>query len=293
MDRRRFIWTGALALGGLAAAGCESDSAPAPGAGTAADTEAADGGVTMEQVGVQLYTLRDLLQEDTDGTLAQVAQAGYSNVETAGTYGHDAGAFREMLDRHGLAAPAGHYGLDTLRGENRARTIETARTLGHTYVVTPWIDEAERMSLDDYRRVAAEFNEIGRAVQEAGMQYAYHNHDFEFETMDGGVGYDVLLAETDPDVVDMELDLFWIVEGGYDPLAYFEQHPGRFPLWHVKDRTTDGEMVNVGAGAIDFAEIFAHAEQSGLEFAIVEHDRPEDPLASIRTSYDHVAELVG
>ncbi len=113
---------------------------------------------------------------------------------------------------------------------------------------------------------------MGESCREAGLRFGYHNHDFEFETIDGQIPFDVLLDETDPGLVDFELDLFWITKGGEDPLRYFERYPGRFTLCHVKDMAAGGEMVDVGAGGIDFAAIFARAEQAGLKHFFVEHD---------------------
>ena len=158
----------------------------------------------------------------------------------------------------------------------------------------PWIDAGERTSLDGYRRVAADLNEIGARTAEAGVRLAYHNHAFEFETFGGDrSGYDVLLAETDPSLVVMEMDLYWTVHAGRDPAAYFERHPGRFPLFHLKDRTPDGAMADVGAGALDFGRVFALAARAGLRHAFVEHDEPEDALRSLRRSYGHLARLRG
>lgn len=246
----------------------------------------------MYRVGVQLYTVRALMERDAAGTLERLAEAGYRNVETAGLHGHTPAAFARMLETAGLRTPSGHYGLDVLRGEERARTIVAAQALGQRYVVVPWLGEDERTSLDDYRRLADELNDLGSAAAEAGLQLAYHNHDFEFEPMDGQVPYDVLLESTDPELVRFELDLYWIVEGGYEPRAYFAAYPGRFPLWHLKDRTASGAMADVGAGTFDFEALLAHADQAGLDYAFVEHDDPAEPLASAQNSIQHLARLL-
>jgi len=279
MHRRAFVHTAGAALGGLAALGPVACRAATPPA------------AVPRRLGVQLYTVRDVLPHDFVGVLEAVRRTGYEEVEFAGYHGRDPRVVRAVLDDLGLAAPAAHVGLDVLRGDLGAQ-IEAAQALGHRYLVVPWLDEAERPSLDGYRRVAGSLNEVGARLQEAGVQLAYHNHDFEFETFGGErSGYDVLLEETDPALVAMEMDLFWAVNGGQDPVAYFEQYPGRFPLFHVKDRAADGAMADVGAGAIDFARIFARAEQAGLRHAFVEHDDPGDPLGSIRASYAHLARL--
>jgi sugar phosphate isomerase/epimerase len=281
MKRRAFLQTAGAALGGIAALGPAACRAATPP-------------VTVpDRLGVQLYTVRDLLVDDLEGVLEAVWRMGYEEVEFAGYHGRDPRAIRTVLDGLGLAAPAAHVGLDALRDDPAAQ-VEAAHVLGHRYLVVPWIDEHERASLDGYRRVADELNAFGARLQEAGLRLAYHNHDFEFEAFGGErSGYDVLLEETDPVLVAMEMDLYWTVNGGRDPIAYFARYPGRFPLLHLKDRTADGTMTEVGAGAIDFAAIFAQAEQAGIEHAFVEHDEPADPLASVRASYDALVRLRG
>lgn len=280
MQRRAFLHTAGAALGGLAALGpVASRAAPSP--------------PVPQRLGAQLYTAREPLADDFVGVLEAVRELGYEEVEFAGYHGRTAGEIRAVLDDLGLAAPAAHIGLDALRDDLDAQ-VEAARVLGHEYLVVPWIDEAERTSLDGYRRVAAGLNEIGARLEEAGVRLAYHNHAFEFETFGGDhSGYDVLLEETDPALVAMEMDFYWAVHAGHDPVAYFERYPGRFPLVHVKDRTPSGAMADVGAGAIDFARIFARAEQAGLQHAFVEHDRPADALRSLRNSYAYLTRLRG
>lgn len=290
MDRRHFLQTTtSLAAGGLAwmSAGCASES------NSSSSSSASSSGTGTNQlsaIGVQLYTLRTLMEDDFEGTLRAVANIGYDEVEFAGYYERSPSEVRDLLDELGLAAPSTHVQLNALR-DDLDSVIQTAQAVGHEYVVCPWLPESERGSIEGYRQLAQFFNDVGRDMQAAGLQFGYHNHDFEFETMDGQRPYDVLLQETDPEHVTMELDLYWIIEAGYEPLAYFEEYPGRFALSHVKDRTENGAMVAVGAGSIDFATIFAHHEQAGLQKYIVEHDNPEDPLASIRASYDYLSQL--
>jgi sugar phosphate isomerase/epimerase len=281
MHRRAFLQTAGAALGGLVAlgpVGCRAVPPVAP---------------VPRRLGVQLYTLRGVLAEDFVGVLEAVRGIGYEEVEFAGHHGRDPHAIRAVLDDLGLAAPAAHIGLDALRDDLDGQA-EAAHTLGHRYLVVPWLDAEERASLDGYRRIAEELNGIGARLQEAGVRLAYHNHDFEFETFGGDrSGYDVLLEQTDPALVAMEMDLYWTVNGGRDPVAYFARHPDRFPLLHLKDRTAAGEMVDVGAGAIDFARVFEHAEQAGLRHAFVEHDEPGDALGSVRASYGYLVRLRG
>jgi sugar phosphate isomerase/epimerase len=178
-----------------------------------------------------------------------------------------------------------------IRGEWQ-RALDAANTLGQEYVIVASIDRAER-SADAYRRIAEEFNKAGEAAKAAGLKFGYHNHNYEFADLGGTTGYDVLLAETDPSVVVMELDLFWAVQGGRDPLSLFAAHDGRFHLVHVKDRTANGEMVNVGSGVIDFRTIFARSAQAGIRHAFIEHDNPTSPLDDVRASFNHLRGLRG
>ena len=197
---------------------------------------------------------------------------------------------RDKLGDLGLTSPATHISLDALR-EDLAGEIEHAVKIGHRYIISPWLAEEERGSIDNYRSLAAYFNEVGKVCQDAGLRYGWHNHEFEFEPIDGVVPLDLLIEETDPELVDFELDLFWTIVGGFQPLDYFERYPGRFSLCHVKDMTADGEMVDVGAGELDFASIFARSDQAGLRHYFVEHDEPADPIASITASYEYLANL--
>ena len=279
MDRRTFLRASGVALGGLAALGPKLVRATSSSA------------IVPQRLGVQLYTVRDVFPDDFNGVLEMIKHIGYDEVEFAGYHDRDPQVVRAVLDDIGLTAPSAHIPLDALR-DNLDATLEAAAVVGHHYIIVPWLPPEARTA-DNYPRLAETLNTIGRRVKDAGMQLAYHNHDFEFESVGARSGYDLLLDETDPDLVVMEMDLFWTVEAGQDPIAYFERYPGRFHLVHVKDRMADGTMVEVGAGAIDFRRIFDHAEQAGIRHAIVEHDNPEDPLESIHHSYDYLAQMRG
>ena len=234
-------------------------------------------------VGIQLYTVRDLMARDPDATLRALAAIGYDEVEFAGLHGRPAADLRRLLDDLKLTAPAGHVGLDRLRSELPA-VLEEAATLGWRWIVMPWIDAGDRTAAG-YARVAAELNRLGERARERGLRIAYHNHDYAFAPLAGGrTGYDILLEECRPELVDMELDLFWAVHAGRDPVEYVERFPGRFPMVHVKDRAADGRMVNVGAGTIDFARIVARAGSAGIRHWFIEHDEPADPLRDAAAS---------
>lgn len=248
-------------------------------------------GARIERIGLQLYTVRREMAKDVEGTLATVAAAGYKEVEFAGYFGKSPAEVRAILDRHGLAAPSVHVG--SLAPDQWRQALDAAHVIGHHLVVIPWIPVEQRTGVDGYKRVAANFNRAAEEARAAGLQFAYHNHDFEFAPVAGQLPYDVLLAESDPKLVQMEMDLYWIVKGGQDPLAYFARWPGRFVAVHVKDSAgaPDHRMMDVGAGTIDFKKIFAHRAQAGIEHYFVEHDEPADAFASIRASCAYLKQL--
>lgn len=272
IDRRTFLKSGTLALLGWRAAA------------------QIDAGRRLERIGLQLYTVRDAMQRDLPGTLARVAKIGYHEVEFAGYFDQPAKRIRELLETNGLVSPSAHIPIEKIRSE-LPQVLEAAAVIGHRYVVCPAVDA--RKTLDDWKRHAELFNRTGEAARKADIQFAYHNHEFEFEPIAGKLPYDVLLAETDPKLVQLEMDLYWITLGRQDPLAYFERHPGRFPMVHVKDmdRTPTRGQTNVGRGIIDFKRIFARAEQAGIRHFYVEHDQPGSPFESIRISFEYLKAL--
>jgi len=245
----------------------------------------------LEKIGLQLYTVRDQMKADFEGTLARVAEIGYKEVEFAGYFNHTPADVRAILDRHGLTAPSTHVG-DTSPEAWKA-SLDAAKTIGHEYIVVPWIPQERRLTLDGWKRVAADFNRAAQAAHDAGLQFGYHNHDFEFPTLEGQVPYDVLLQNTDPKLVQLEIDLYWMTKAGQDPLAYFSRWPGRVPLVHVKDSAGPPEhkMVDVGQGKIDWKRIFAKKDQAGIKHAFVEHDQPPQPFDDIAVSYRNLSQL--
>lgn len=244
----------------------------------------------LERIGIQLYTVRDLMDKDFEGTLKDVAAIGYKEVEFAGYYGRSPREVRAQLNRLGLSSPAAHIGVDTLT-KDWEKTIENGKVMGHKYLIVAYIDEKQR-TLDDFKRFADLFNKAGETARKADVHLGYHNHDFEFKPTDGQLPYDVLLERTDPKLVKLEMDLFWITNGGQSPFTYFNKYPGRFVAVHVKDRTSDGQMVDVGKGNIDFAKIFAQRDKAGIKYFFVEHDKPEpSALGSVKASYEYLKQL--
>ena len=295
LDRRKFLAAlaanvagarAALAVAGLgSAAGC-----PSPRGETAESGDVT--GERLERVGIQLYTVRDALARDFDGTLAQIAAIGYRDLEFAGYAGRRPEAVSAALERHGLRAPSAHIPLDQLRRQWPA-TVDAAHAIDHDFIIVPWLDEKDRRTIADYERLADELNRLGDAARKADLRLGYHNHDFEFTPIGGRIPFDVLLDRTDPDDVAFEMDLYWTTKAGHDPIAYFDRYPGRFPLVHVKDSAGPPEhrMTPVGGGSIDFKRILARRKQAGIQHAFVEHDNPTDAIASIKSSYGYLSRL--
>jgi sugar phosphate isomerase/epimerase len=285
MDRRAFLRYGATAGAALAAA---------PDTLLASAFRPSDAAFPLTRTGLQLYTVRSLMEKEQEHTLQLVAEAGYKLVETAGLYGLEPAAFRALLDKFGIRAPSGHYPLDQLEGKPDT-VFATARTLGHEWIVLPFLDKPLR-TVETFGALPARLNALGKRVKAAGFHFAYHNHDFEFETYGGKTpAYDTLLARTDPALVGFELDAYWVYKAGHDPVRYLRTHRGRFPLCHLKDGTPAPEraMTSVGNGTIDFPALFAAAPTAGLKYAFVEHDNAPDAMVSIRASHAYLERILG
>ena len=275
LTRREFV----SAVGGLLA----SSALP-----TASATKAG-AGKKLERIGLELYTVRGEMKKNFGGTLARVARTGYKEVEFAGYFGYSAKTVRASLRQNGLTSPSSHIGFPVL-GKDWDKTIEDALVIGQRYLICPWIDDKYR-TLDGYKQVAGLFNKAGERAKAAGIQFGYHNHSYEFKPIQGRLPYDLLIEETDPALVVMQMDVFWMRNGGQDPLVYFRRYPGRFPSLHIKDMDAAGKMVDVGKGVIPWRAIFARRELAGTKHIFVEHDEPKDPFASIRDSYRYLRSL--
>jgi sugar phosphate isomerase/epimerase len=250
-------------------------------------------GKKLSKIGLQLYTVRRELEKDFEGTLAKVAALGFGEVEFAGYFNRTPLQVKDILTKNNLAAPSVHVLTAVLRNSLQ-QTIDAAKTIGHQYVVCAYLLPEERKSLDDYKRLVDLFNEAGGRLKKAGLQFCYHNHDFEFTPIEGKIPYDLMLAGTDQKTVKMELDLYWITKAGQSPLKYFSTHPGRFPLVHVKDMdaTPKRFFTEVGHGTINFKEIFADSDKAGIKHYFVEQDEtPGSPFDSIKMSIDYLKHL--
>ncbi|MDB4918217.1 sugar phosphate isomerase/epimerase [Mucilaginibacter sp.] len=253
-------------------------------------------------VGLQLYSLRDQLPKDVKGVIAKVAAAGYKEVETFGYskqngfWGLDAKAFSGLLKANGLTTPSGHFGMDEYFVHGKTTDlesyIEAANATGMKYVVVPSINGEVLKSADQFKQVAEKLNKAAEICKKSGLQLGYHNHNFEWKPIDGTTFYDTILKETDPKLVHMEMDIFWVVRAGQDPVKLFQQHPGRFALCHIKDRDKKQTDLNteIGKGSIDFKTILSHAKLAGLKHFIVEQENyiNIDPFVSIAESAAYV-----
>jgi sugar phosphate isomerase/epimerase len=265
---------------------------------------------SIPRLGVQLYTVRTEMEKDFNGTLAKVAAIGFAEVEFAGYFNQTPQQVRDALKRHRLTAPSAHIDYGSLTGDKWAKVLDSAHTIGHTYLVNAWVDEPIRNQPDAWKRIAETYNSAAAASKKAGIQFAYHNHNFEFsprKDAGGKLPYDILLESCDPALVKMEMDLCWISAAGKDPLDYFRRSPGRFPLVHVKGlrkvpAATGTEAVaidkvlpditEVGHGdVIDWKRIFAQSSTAGIKHYFVEHDVPKQPFESLKTSYEYVSKL--
>ncbi|HZE07734.1 MAG TPA: sugar phosphate isomerase/epimerase [Gemmatimonadaceae bacterium] len=243
----------------------------------------------LEKVGLQLYTVRDLMKADMPGTIAKVAQIGYKEVEFAGYFGRTPDQVRKLLDDNHLTSPSTHLPFEAL--DNWKKTLADSKRIGHHWVTLPYIPPEKRKTVDDWKKIAARFNRAGDEANESGLRFAYHNHDLEFKPVGGTLPFDILLGETDPKHVDFEMDIYWVYFGGADPLVLFNRYPHRFPLVHVKDSSAPPErkMVDVGSGVINWPAIFAQSQKAGpIRHYFVEHDQPADPIATIRNSYNYL-----
>lgn len=253
--------------------------------------------------GLQLYTLRDQLPKDVKGVIAKVAKAGYKEVETfgydmkTGYWGLHTADFGKLLKDNGLTTPSGHYGIDSFFGKGDTdelkRYIEVAKTLGQSYVVIPSLNGEFIKTVDECKAVAEKMNKAADMCKASGLKLGYHNHNFEWKPLGGGTTfYDTILAETDPKLVHMEMDIFWVVRAGQDPIKILKKHAGRYALVHVKDRDKTKTDLNteIGKGSIDFKAIIPAARAAGVTHFIMEQENFTniDPYVSITESCNYM-----
>ena len=296
LDRRDFLRLAA----GTAVAASVSATLGARAAGAAKSTR---GQVPLDKIGIQLYMVRDQMERDFEGTLAAIAGIGYATVEFAGLFGRTPEQARATIDGLGLQAVSSHDGVDQMNS-NPEEVFGRAVSLGQRQVVHPFFQSP---SLDDYRQLAEDLNTAGATARKYGLRVGYHNHAQEFEIIGGTFPLALLIAETDPDLVEFQLDLYWAFEGLHTynnpeahPLALFDRAPGRFTSFHVKDGFPSEPGVrfsDVGEGEIEFGPIFAAKKRSGAKNYFVERDDaasdPEGSLGSAEDSYDSLVAQYG
>lgn len=243
----------------------------------------------FNKIGLQLYTLRDEIVKDVKGVIGKVAKCGYGDVETydynrkTKFWGLSASDFSKLLKDNGLVSTSGHYGMEQLITTGKYDDIkfylEGANIVGQKYIVLPHLAPELVKTSDQYKGIADKLNKAAEVCKSAGVHLSYHNHNFEFDKLpDGQLGYDILLKNTDPSF-KFEMDLYWVVRAGHDPVQLFSQHPGRFVMWHVKDmsRNNPDMQTEVGKGKINFENIFAHAKQAGVERFFMEQENNYHP----------------
>jgi len=277
LGRRGFLRSGAVAATAVGVAGTLATSAEA--APAHATGSAGHGRVPVDAISIQLYTVRDALSADPAGTLATLADIGYTKVEAAGTAGLSAAAFRALLDANGIRATSGHFGIpQPFNAAAWQATLADARTLGCRYIVHPFFGVDANGPIRDgavWRAFAQDLNKAGAMARKAGFDFGYHNHHYEFFPLADGSGrrgYDILTATADPRFVHLEIDLYWAWRGTADPVDLFRAHRGRVRQFHVKDMNIDSGFADPGTGLIDFRRIFAQSDVAGVREYIVERD---------------------
>ena len=255
-------------------------------------------------VGIQLWTVKDILTKDQKGVLAQVAKAGYTSVEPFG-FNKDNGYFgmstkdlRKVLDDNGLKSPSGHYNINSFfttgDTEDLYASIKACQDLGSEFLTIPALSEETKKDAETCKKTAQTMTKAAEICKKEGLKMAYHNHNFEFTPFGDTYGYEIFLKESDPALVFFEMDIYWLIRAGRKPDDLFKQFPGRFPMWHVKDmsKTNEEQNTEIGNGSINFEEIFTHANQSGLKSFFVEQESNWQPdyIGSITTSNKYIRE---
>lgn len=292
MQRRTFLKTSALTLAG-ASFFPEKLLAASP-----------------KNISLQLYSLRADMQKAPKATIEAVGKIGYRMVEHAGYgsgkfYGMTPTEFKALLSANGLTMPSGHTALLPKHVDGSGnftdewkKTVDDAATLGQKYVISPWIDVSMRKTADGLKKVTDLFNRAGELCQKSGMKFGYHNHDFEMGSVDGQVIYDLLLTNTDPKLVTLQMDVGWVVAGGSDPLAWFKKYPGRFELLHMRDvKPMAGHEhpvgVDLGDGIVKFDEILKAKKAAGAKYFVVEQEEygSKTPLEAVTVDFQRIAKM--
>lgn len=271
------------------------------------------------KVGLQLYSIREDMEKDMDAALGKVKEMGYDYVEFAGYFGKSAEEVKALLDKHGLECVSVHQGYDVFLNDEKA-SIDYLKTIGAKFCAVPWMDVKKHKSGGDFENTVAEFNKVGKALKDAGIQLLYHNHDFEFERYEDKFLLDWLYDSIDEDILKTEIDVCWVRYAGYDPADYIRKYTGRSPIVHLKDfecknfnmgpvyaliddsgkegkkasKEEAGFMFKpVGYGVQDIPAVLAAAEDAGADIVIVEQDQsPERPaMEAAKMSREYLKKL--
>jgi sugar phosphate isomerase/epimerase len=257
-------------------------------------------GKAQKGMGLALYTVRDTISKDPKGVLQKIAGFGYKELETFSynngqIFGLDFTEFCKHVKGLGMKVTSGHYGLNLIKGDTWVKAVEDAKKNGQEFMIVPYISEPDRKTIDAYKQICADLNAAGEVCNKNGIRFGYHNHSFEFDKIDGQIPFDVMLKELDPKKVGMEMDIYWVVNAGQDPVRYFTQYPGRFEQWHVKDmsKTDPKKNADVGSGSIDYKALFTHAKAAGMKRWYVEFDSfPGDPIDSAAASAKYLKTIL-
>ncbi len=313
VNRRIFFkHAGTFALGTLLMPACntQENKTQTGGDDTTSTANTASPGQSLGPIGMQLYSVKDVIEYDLKGTLQQLADIGYKEVESyPGQKGHYFGMepkeFSTMLSDMGLTLVSSHFGSGTRNGKAASwrqatmltrfeELVQKAAETGQPYLTCSSLNESLRKTPDDLKRTAELFNKTGETCKQAGLQFAYHNHAFEFEKVGDTLMYDYMLENTDPELVQWELDMYWVVAGGQDLATYLKKYPNRFPLGHVKDMDKQDKTKNavVGQGSIDYASLLKVAQENGMKHFLVEHETFTQPsIETMRENYEYLAGL--
>jgi sugar phosphate isomerase/epimerase len=260
----------------------------------------------IKNVGLQLYSLRDQLPKDVSGVIAKIAAAGYKEVEPfgyskkAGFWGLDPKAFNNLLKANGLTTPSAHYDMNQFFGsgktENLEAYIEAANATGQSHIIIPSINGEFIKTVDECKAVADKMNKAAEICKKSGLKLGYHNHNFEWRPIGDTTFYDTVIDNTDPKLVAMEMDIYWVVRSGKDPLELIAKHPGRYEFVHIKDmdKTNKGLNTEIGSGSIDFVKILSKAKEGGVKHFIVEQENyiDIDPYVSIAESAKYIKDKI-
>ena len=257
-------------------------------------------------VGLQLYTIRDAMTADALGSLQKVSDMGYKNLELANYannkfYGYAPKEFKKIVNDMGMDILSSHTAVESegITQDNAKRMADDHAEMGVKYCVQPWVNDEDR-NIETYKKMIGDWNEVGKIMKGVGIQFAYHNHNFEFANIDGIIPYyDIFMPEMDADLITMEIDMYWVTKAGQDPVEMFKKYPGRFQLFHYKDMAEKSapfytvekdDITSVGAGLIDFKRIHAARETAGMKYMFVEDDNQGNgkPFEAIKTSVDNL-----